>query len=55
MKIVGGIIVVVGIIIIGSTGKAQRWTKDNWLKNIGIVFLGIIVLGLGLWIGGFET
>jgi hypothetical protein len=50
MKILGYIVLIVGLGILVSTGSPRRWEKGTYLKKILIDVGGVLVALAGLWL-----
>lgn len=50
MKILGYIVIIVGLGILVSTGSPRHWEKGTYLKNILIDVGGMLVALAGLWL-----
>ncbi|HOF95296.1 MAG TPA: hypothetical protein PKX46_08690 [Clostridia bacterium] len=52
MKILGYILIIVGLGIMVSTGSPRRWEKGTYLKKILTDVCGALVALAGLWLIG---
>jgi len=50
MKILGYIIIIVGVGIMAFNGSPRRWEKGTYLKHILIDVGGVLVALAGLWL-----
>ena len=50
MKILGYVVIIVGLGILISTGSPRRWEKGTYLKKILIDVGGTLVALAGLWL-----
>lgn len=50
MKILGYILIIVGLGFLLSTGSPRRWERGTYLKKILIDVGGVLVALVGLWL-----